>query len=352
MKNLLIALVIIMNIGAFIFGEEVRPVRDDIGFCWNAEGMNRLMEFLKSTEKEKFTLPGLVAGISAHDDYLYAGRIYYPLFKNIKAPEVVIFGVTHGTVRKEIGDPQGKLIFDEFSYWPSPFGKVEVSPLREYLKSKLDPALFLVNNKAHELEHSIEAMVPFLHYYNRDVRITPIMVAPMDFDTMKTISSRLSKVLMDYLKEKNLEIGKDIFFLISADANHYGKDFNNVIYGEDAEAHRKGTERDRKIAGTCLSGLMTDEKVHNLTGELWGVTYKDFKDTYWCGKYSIPFGLLTVIDLVRQLGKGKELTGEILRISDTYTGGVLPLTQTGMGITAPFSLKHWVSFLSAAFYLK
>ena len=48
----------------------------------------------------------LVAGISPHDDYLYAGRVYYPLFKNLRTREAVIFGVTHGTVRKEIGDPQ------------------------------------------------------------------------------------------------------------------------------------------------------------------------------------------------------------------------------------------------------
>ena len=48
-----------------------------------------------------------MAGISPHDDYLYAGRVYYPLFNKLRTREAVIFGVTHGAVRKEIGDPQG-----------------------------------------------------------------------------------------------------------------------------------------------------------------------------------------------------------------------------------------------------
>jgi hypothetical protein len=44
-----------------------------------------------------------------------------------------------------------------------------------------------------------------------------------------------------------------------------------------------------------------------------------------------------------------ELHGELVRYSDTYSGGVLPLTQTGMGTTAPFSLKHWVGFFTMVY---
>ena len=83
-----------------------------------------------------------------------------------------------------------------------------------------------------------------------------------------------------------------------------------------------------------------------------GKTYRDYKDTVWCGKYSIPFGMLTVLQVVKQLGGGKELAGKVIRYSDTYTEGVIPLKKPGFGITAPFSLKHWVGFFSAGYYLK
>jgi len=72
---------------------------------------------------------------------------------------------------------------------------------------------------------------------------------------------------------------------------------------------------------------------------------------YWCGKYSIPFGLLTSEKAVA-LSTGRVLTGKLFRYSDTYSEGALPLTKTGMGTTAPFSLRHWASFLSAGCYVR
>ncbi|MGB9905959.1 MAG: hypothetical protein ACPLRR_01075, partial [Candidatus Saccharicenans sp.] len=81
---------------------KVRPIRDDVGFCWQADSMKILVDYLASQEKEKFDSAGLVAAISPHDDYLYAGRLYYPLFNLIRTKEAVIFGVTHGAVRNEI----------------------------------------------------------------------------------------------------------------------------------------------------------------------------------------------------------------------------------------------------------
>ena len=328
--------------------ENIRPVRDDIGYCWNGRQLDRLMDYLKTAD----TVSPLVAGISPHDDYLYAGRAYYPLFKNITAPEVVIFGVTHGTVRRKIGDPQDKIIFDNYGYWHGPYKKVKVSKLREYLKKNLDPDLYITSDEAHRLEHSIEGMIPFLQYFNRDVTITPVMVTGMPFETMETMAAKLAAVMISYIKENHLKLGKDIFFLISADANHYGKDFDNTVYGEDQRAHELGTARDKKIAHSFLSGTMTTKKIKGLTAELWGKTYRDFKDTVWCGKYSIPFGMLTVMNLVKELEKGKQLKGKILLYSDTYTEGVIPLKKPGFGITAPFSLKHWVGFFSAGFSLE
>jgi len=349
----------VLTIG-FVFNlpaENIRPVRDDIGYCWNAQQMDRFMDYLKSsytsdTNKDKQETgkrPLFIAGISPHDDYLYAGRVYYPLFKNITAREVVIFGVTHSTPRKKIGDPQNKIIFDSYDYWKGPYKNVKVSKLREFLKETLDPEMYITNNEAHRLEHSIEGMVPFLQYFNREVKITPIMVTGMPFDTMDILAGKLAAVLGSYLKENHLKVGRDIFFLISADANHYGKAFNNTVYGEDQKAHELGTARDKKIAYSFLNGEMTGEKIRGLTSELWGKTYRDYKDTVWCGKYSIPFGMLTVLHLMKK-GTGKKLTGKILLYSDTYTEGVIPLKKPGFGITAPFSLKHWVGFFSTTFY--
>ncbi len=331
-------------------GQEVRPVRDDIGFCWQRPQMQRLMDLLAAGDLSDYPTQDLVAGISPHDDYLYAGKVYYPLFKKLRTKEAVIFGVTHGTVRKEIGDPKGVLILDEFRTWSGLGEQAGISPLRDWLKSHLHKEDYIVSNQAHSLEHSIEALVPFLQFGNPGIQITPIMVTAMPFEKMEELSERLASVLAGYMRKNNLQPGRDIFFLISADANHYGRDFSNVPFGEDEKAHRQGIEQDRRIAEGTVNGTLSDEKIRNLTRELWGDSFLDYRNTYWCGKYDIPFGLLTIYKTVLKK-TGRNLKGQLFHYSDTYSDGVLPLKEAGFGITAPFSLKHWVGFFSAGFYL-
>jgi AmmeMemoRadiSam system protein B len=333
-----------------VIAQEVRPMRDSVGFCWDAVQMERLISYLESVEETKPGPQSIVAGISPHDDFLYAGRVYFPLFRILRTKEVVIFGVTHGAVRKEIGDPQNVVIFDEYPKWKGVSGDIEPSPLRSFLRARMPVAYAQTNNSAHRLEHSIEALLPFVQHFNPEVRITPIMVTAMPFETMEIISDTLSALVARYIRERGLTLGKDIAFLISSDANHYGRDFNNTPFGDDAEAHERGTAIDRTLAGDYLVGRISRDKLRDLTHRLWGKKFTDPGETLWCGKYSVPFGVLTTLKVVQRVS-GSGLEGKLLRYSDTYSGGVLPLVKTGMGLTAPFSLKHWVGFFSIAYTL-
>lgn len=330
--------------------QEARPVRDDVGFCWDPASMRRLVDYLRAREKDRFEPEGLVAAIAPHDDYLLAGRVDYPLFEILRAKEVVVFGVTHGTVRGEIGDPHGILIFDGFKAWPGLTGPLPVSGLREVLKQRLDKSVYTVSDKAHTIEHSIEAQVPWLQYFNPGVKITPIMVTGMPFEKMEEVAARVAEVIAAEMKAKGLVAGKDIFFLISSDGNHYGQDFKNSPFGEGEVAWRKARALDQRLIRDYLTGAMDDAKVEGLTKELWGKTYLDYRNTYWCGKYSIPFGLLAVQKILA-LTENKKVSGLLFRYSDSYSEGALPLTKTGMGLTAPFSLRHWVSWCSIGYYI-
>jgi AmmeMemoRadiSam system protein B len=342
----------LLNIMITAQENNVRPVRDDVGFCWRASEMDTLMNYLKDNSETKSGINGIViGGISPHDDYLYAGRVYYPLYPLIKAREVVIFGVTHGTVRQAMKDPQNVLILDDYKFWKGPYKDVEISPLRDIIRSKLDKEYFMVSDKAQDIEHSIEALVPFLQYYNRDVKITPIMVTRMSFDRMDSISYDLAAIIDEYITSNNLKPGKDIFFLISTDADHYGEDFNNSPFGEDENAHRQATMNDRRIADTYINTAITFEDIQGLSDELWGSPDIKTPVPLWCGKYSVPFGLLSIYHIANYLNL-KNLSGKLLKYSDTWTDKPLPVYGTHMGTTAPFSLKHWCGFLSAGLYVK
>ena len=341
---------IISSLG-LLYPQDVRPVRDDVGYCWRGDQVDLFISWLnKDYQQERFESEDLIAGISPHDDYLYAGKIYFPLFKIIKAKEVVIFGVTHGTVRREINDPKNILILDEFDEWRGPYNNVGISPLREIIKKELNPKDYIVSNKAQSLEHSIEGLIPFLQYYNRNVKITPIMVTAMSFGKMDSLSTQLAGIILNYVKVNNLIIGKDIFFLFSNDANHYGEDFDNHPYGLNETAHNVAVANDKRIADQTFNGTITKGKIQNLSDELWPEAGIRQDCPLWCGRYSVVFGLLTVNKVVDKIGK--KLTGKVFEYSDTWTGGVLPVKGTEMGITAPYSLKHWVGFFSAGFYLK
>jgi len=349
MKPLIGSLAVMLTV-VTLAAQEARPIRDDVGFCWNPASMKTLVDYLDRQERESFEPEGLVAAVAPHDDYLYAGRVDYPLFKILRAKEVVIFGVTHGTVRKEIGDPHEILILDDFKQWPGLGEPMTISGLREYIKERLDQSVYAVNDKAQTIEHSIEAEVPWLQYFNPGVKITPLMVTGMPLEKMDEVSTKLAAVIAAYMKDKGLAAGKDIFFLISSDGNHYGQDFNNSPFGEGEQAWSAARALDQRIIRDCLTGAMDKSKVEALTRELWGKTYLDTKNTYWCGKYSIPFGLLAVQKIIA-LTANKRISGTLFRYSDTYSEGALPLRKTGMGTTAPFSLRHWVSFCSVGYYL-
>jgi AmmeMemoRadiSam system protein B len=333
--------------------QSLRPIRDDIGFCWNAKEMDQFMNYLSKEDRTRSAdhSKNLFSAISVHDDYLYAGRVYYPLYKSIKTKEVVILGVTHGTVRKEMGSLSNIIILDEFDKWRGPYKDVEISPLRENIKSKLPKEDFIVSNKAHGIEHSIEALIPFLQYYNRDIKITPIMITQMTYEKMEALTDMLSKIILDYMRINNLKPGKDIFFLISNDANHYGEDFNNSPYGLNAAAHKTATENDMEIILKDLAAEVSNEKIKNTANDLWPDPENKKPVPLWCGRYPIVFGLQTILKVANGLSNHK-VYGTLFKYSDTFTEKVLPFKNTSMGLTAVFSYKHWCAWFTEGFYLK
>jgi AmmeMemoRadiSam system protein B len=337
---------------AYLRAQEVRPIRDSIGYCWKADEMTSFVKYLEVHADSGRKSPGNpVAAISVHDDYLYAGKVYYPLYRTLRAREAVIFGVTHSSVTREIGPLSNVVILDDYDRWRGPYKDVEISPLRSIIREQLPSEYVVTSRRAHAIEHSIEGLIPFLQYYNRDVTITPIMVTRMPLERMLDLSRRLAAIFDQYVRANRLEPGKDIVFLISNDANHYGPDFNNAPYGTDARAHRLATENDRRIIATYLTGQIAQSNIEGLAGEIWPDSSSQKPIPVWCGRYPIALGLLTVTNLMNRLGRGS-LYGSLLKYSDTFTEGVLPVRNTGMGLTAVFSYQHWCGWFTEGFYVR
>ncbi len=163
------------------------------------------------------------------------------------------------------------------------------------------------------------------------------MVAPMPFDKMEEISGKLAEVVAAYMKEKRLKAGKDIFFLISSDGNHYGQDFNNSPFGEGEKAWETALDLDRRLIGDYLEGGL--DGAEN-PGPDQGALGRDVP--------RLPEHLLVrqVFGPVRAArgredraaGRGQGADRPALPLFRHLQRGRPPLKKTGMGTTAPFSL--------------
>ncbi len=331
------------------FGGSIRHFYDNVGFCTRAPQIEAIVKVATSLEKKslaKESGTGYIAVISPHDDHILAGRVYVHAIPKIAgAKTIVIFAVTHHKARVALKDPKNVLIFDDYDAWEAPYSPIKVDTgLRTFLENSLGKGDFIVSRKAQAIEHSAEAMIPFIQHYNRNAKILAIMVTEMNFWRMKELSQKLAKAFISYMKEKHLTPGKDIAFIISTDTTHYGPDFNYSPFGLDEIAHKKATAQDRELGRNFLSGQITEEKIRLFADRVWG------EKITWCGRFSVPFGILTVHNLARL--NGKKLIGTPLRYGDSYSLGVLPVFRMGIGLTAPFSLKHWVGYWAIGYRMK
>jgi len=357
---LVIAIYMIMNpphpIQIEKLSENIRAPVDTIGFAHKQNQIEAVVSCAENLERESLQQEAenfedpWIAGISPHDDYVYAGRVYVHLMRNIRAKRIVLFGVAHKAADWNV---ENKLIFDDFDYWKSPYGKVVVSSLRKEILLGLPEDQRIVSNKFHSVEHSLEALIPFLHYYIRDVEIIPILVPYMKWERMDTLSSSLARVLSEIIKKKNLVVGKDIAFVISSDCVHYGDEGwggkNFAHFGTDKAGYKKAVAREHRLIKDYLTGPIKPTRLRSFLYTLVDENnVHDYKIT-WCGRFSIPFGLNCVYRLMKYLDH-PPLEGHLLRYGTSLDRPYLPVENLGLGTTAPATLHHWVGYCAVGYF--
>ena len=340
-----------------------RGLADTVGFAHLDRQMDALMQRIggrnTATLERLFRDKGVSAGdrwrmaIAPHDDYAYVGSLYPLVLANIKAGTVIIFGVAHKARQLGLED---QLIFDSFTHWRGPYGDIAVSPLRERILSLLPEGSYRISDEMHGIEHSVEAKLPFLQYYNRAVQFVPILVPFMSYARMNELAVPLAQAIAAIMRDPRLEWGTDIALLASTDAVHYGDEGwggrNFARYGADAEGYAKALLHEQRIMSDCFDGELQPDRIERFTRyTLADDDPREYKWP-WCGRYSVPYGLLVAWQL-QQIRRAKPLTGTILGYGtsmDHAGSGVLRVDDLdGMGVTAPATLHHWVGYASVGY---
>jgi len=334
---------------------DMRGLADTVGFALNPEQIEavvaksvELERDSLNAEKKLFTEPW-VGGICPHDDHVYAGRVYVHLLQNIRAKRIILFGVGHKAWRWGV---KNRIIFDDFKYWRGPYKPVPVmTEIRQQIISSMDTSFYLVSNEFQTEEHSIEGIVPFLQYYNRDVEILPIIVPYMHWSRMDSLASALASIVNKIIIDRGWQLGKDIAFIISNDCVHYGDEGwggkNYAPFGSDKMGFHKAVSREYNIIDKYLTGEIRQAR---LKAFLYNMVEKDLF-TYripWCGRFSVPFGLDFMYHLTNDM-ECAPLKGTLLRYGTSYNLGRMDIGMKKPGVTAPRSLHHWVGYTTIGY---
>lgn len=323
--------------------ERVRHVHDTIGFAQYDWQMDSIYNRLGITDTKNNL--SWKAAISPHDDYKYAGRLYYESLKGINANTIILVGVAH---RARNFTLQDKIIFGNYTHWQSPYGNLKVSDLSSEIINNLNETSYVVHDSMQTLEHSLEAIVPFLHRKNPKLEIIPILVPYINYETINTVSTELSEAVNNVLKAHNLTYGKDVAIVISNDAVHYGNEewsADLAPYGTDDEGTEQARQMDLEIINKCLTDEINSEKIKQFTQ--YTVQREDYKEYkwVWCGRYSVPFGL-DFANKLNVLVSGKSLTGTFMHYQSSIDHDLIEVGDLGMGTTAIATQKHWVAYAS------
>ncbi|HNX49019.1 MAG TPA: AmmeMemoRadiSam system protein B [Thermoanaerobaculaceae bacterium] len=333
--------------------DEVRGQQDKVGFASTAAQMAAVWDkagaLLPEERLQPPPKPGVAGAVCAHDDYLYAGRVYKAVLPLVTARTVVLVGVFHKWRRFGAHDV---LVFDAGRAWRTPDGEMAASAFRKDLLAAMPAGSTVVSGTFHDSEHSLEALAYWLHHARADREIVPILVSTASFERLGELSGQLGQALAATMRQRGMQLGRDVAVVISADAVHYGADFAQTPFGEGGvSAFQQATARDRALLTGPLAGPITTAKLREAY-----TTWVDPADpgTYrvsWCGRFSIPFGMMLLADLAGRLGLPVP-QGVPVAYGTSVGGPELPLQETGLGTTAPSNLYHFVGYPGLAVVLQ
>jgi predicted class III extradiol MEMO1 family dioxygenase len=201
-------------------------------------------------------------------------------------------------------------------------------------------------------EHSVEAIAYWLKHINPQVEIVSILVPSASFERFQELSAHLGKALAGSMNARGWALGRDLAIVISSDGIHYGADFRYTPYGDGGvEAYTKALDRDRALLKGPLAGPISTGKVQAFFNAVVNPQNPDEYRMPWCGRFSIPFGLLLLDETARNLGLAAP-TGHPLAFGTSISFPQIPVGDLRMGATAEANLYHFVSYPGVAYTLE
>lgn len=329
---------------------DLRGQRDTLGFASRAEQMAKVWESAAAGPAPEplgpKPPPGVAGILCPHDDYLCTARVYREVVPLVTAPTVVLAGVYHKHRRFGAHDV---MVFDSYRAWRSPDGEIPVSAIREEVLARLDPSEYVQDAAAHDSEHSLEAIAYWLKHQNPGLEILPVILPSSGFPRLRTMASDLAASLAQAMRGRGWALGRDLAIVISSDGMHYGEGYQYVPYGPGGvDALNQALAFDRQLIASLLAGPVTLNKAEAFHAAMVEPGHPDTYRRAWCGRFSIPFGLVLLLETARNLGLEPPRAMPVALGCSVATPEI-PLREMGLGLTVPVNLYHFVTAPAIAF---
>ena len=326
--------------------DNIRPLKDTVGFAQYSWQMDSIMKRIEIAGWKRSEALPLKLAICPHDDYTYVGKLYPDLLQHVIAPNLILIGVAHKAAQMGIED---SLVFDSYTHWKGPWKEIAVSPIREELFELLKNKYAIIDDTLQKSEHSVEALIPFLQYFNRNISIVSILVPAMSPDRMEECGKALADAIRSVAEEHKWEWGKDFAIVVTTDAVHYGNEdwggIDRAYFGCDDEGNDKARKHESEIISNCLSGEIKPEKIRLFNSyTIDPGNFREYKWT-WCGRYCVPVALYTSY----YLNDSKPLKGGLTGYSTSITALHIPVDDIRMGRTAIATNCHWVGYAALGY---
>ncbi len=183
-----------MNRQAAVAGQFYPADRDEL--------TSQLDSLLLAREK-----PVKVTGlIVPHAGYIYSGAVAGEVFASVEIPQqVILIGPNHHGSGENIA-------VSGVDSWVTPLGDIPVATtLRGKLVQQIDA--LSIDDRAHQDEHSLEVMLPFLLRRQPQLQIVPIVLGQLSLADCLELGREIARVVQNTAGE--------VLLLASTDMNHF-----------------------------------------------------------------------------------------------------------------------------------
>ena len=167
---------------------------------------SQLKAMIEGLVDEKAVKEEVIGAVSPHAGYMYSGAVAGAVMSRIKLKDTaIIMGPNH----TGMGKPLSIMTKGD---WSTPLGKVKIDS--ELAKRILASSAYLQEDSAaHQFEHSLEVQVPFLQYFQSDIKIVPIVLSFATGSIYKQIGREIARAIKD--------LNREVVIIASSDMTHY-----------------------------------------------------------------------------------------------------------------------------------